>query len=69
LEGYEICITTYEIQIREPYMGNTLPLIIHIKTDVEGIVEVEVENSEGIKKLANLVEAKLFHRETSGRKR
>ena len=55
--------------MREPYMGNTLPLTIHIKTDVEGIVEVEVENSEGIKKLANLVEAKLFHRETSGRKR
>ena len=50
-------------------MGNTVPILIHIKASVDKIIDIEVENPEGMKKLATLVEVKSFHRETPGKKR
>lgn len=64
----------FEAQIREPYMGNSMPVKAMIYLEKDGIKKVEIENPEGIRIGAKLESVFLvnkkafetFHRETTG---
>ncbi len=52
-------ILEYEADVREPYMGNTLPVKVLIKTSGGEVVDVEVETHEGGRRTGKFVGATL----------
>ena len=59
MEGHEdgsVEIVTYAAEIREPYMGNSVPISVHIYFRGGEIIRVELENPEGMKMTANMTD-------------
>ena len=52
-EGSVTLKHTYSVDIREPYMGNTVPLFVEVYTLGERVVLVEVCNPEGARASAS----------------
>ena len=74
MEGPEeggVDVVVYTAEIREPYMGNSVPVSVHIYRRGGRIVHVQIENPERIKVVAKkgreyAMSYKTFHHETTG---
>lgn len=66
-----IAVVVYEAQIREPFMGNIIPISILLYVEKGKVIFIEVENPEKMKITAKedrtyYINAKAFHRATTG---
>lgn len=66
-----IDVVVFCSQVRDPYMGNSIPLSVYIYIEKGEVVFVEVENPERMKITAKKsraysINAKAFHRATTG---
>ena len=69
-----IGVLVFEAEVREPYMGNAVPISVLIYQRKGDVAKVEVRNPEGMDIAAKFVSSttmserlfKLFHRETAG---
>ncbi len=52
----------FEAKIREPYMGNTLPVKVEVKVYENGNVTIKVVNPEGIFYDAKEIDIEAFNR-------